>query len=286
MQSFQVALLQMAPCGRGSASSLEKGEHYCRLAKGRGADLALFPEMWNTGYQSFNPVETGALERWLADSISANGIYVSHFQRLAKALNMAIAITYLENWAGQPRNTVSIFDRRGQLCLTYSKVHTCAFDWEAALIPGSDFYVSPLETEAGTVSLGAMICFDREFPESARILMLKGAEIILVPNACEMEENRTGQLRARAFENMVGVALANYAGPEHRGRSVAFDAVAFRPDGLDYDPLIVRAGDQEGVYMAEFDLDRIREYRRREVWGNAYRRPECYRLLSERGKIK
>ena len=52
-----------------------------------------------------------------------------------------------------------------------------------------------------------MICFDREFPESARILMLKGAEIILVPNACPMEINRISQLRARAFENMLGLVL-------------------------------------------------------------------------------
>ncbi len=51
-----------------------------------------------------------------------------------------------------------------------------------------------------------MICFDREFPESARILMLKGAELILVPNACPMEINRLSQLRGRAFENMIAVA--------------------------------------------------------------------------------
>jgi predicted amidohydrolase len=42
-----------------------------------------------------------------------------------------------------------------------------------------------------------MICFDREFPESARILMLKGAELILTPNSCPLEENRIGQFRTR-----------------------------------------------------------------------------------------
>ena len=64
------------------------------------------------------------------------------------------------------------------------KVHTCDFDMEAALTPGDDFYVCTLDTAKGDVRIGAMICYDREFPESARILMLKGAELILTSNAC------------------------------------------------------------------------------------------------------
>lgn len=95
--------------------------------------------------------------------------------------------------------------------MTYAKVHTCDFDVERHLTPGDDFYVAELDTPVGGVRIGAMICYDREFPESARILMLKGVEIILAPNACPMEINRLSQLRARAFENMVGIATANYA---------------------------------------------------------------------------
>ncbi|WP_267965167.1 hypothetical protein [Streptomyces sp. NRRL F-5123] len=47
-----------------------------------------------------------------------------------------------------------------------------------------------------------MICYDREFPESARALMPAGAEVVLVPNACEMESNRLPQMRARAYETL------------------------------------------------------------------------------------
>src|SRR5262245_58338923 len=61
---------------------------------------------------------------------------------------------------------------------------------EWTLTPGDDFYVCTLDTEQGELKVGAMICYDREFPESARILMLKGAELILTPNACDMEINR------------------------------------------------------------------------------------------------
>ena len=77
-----------------------------------------------------------------------------------------------------------------------------------------------------------MICYDREFPESARVLMLRGAELILVPNACPMEINRLSQLRGRAYENMLAVATCNYpAGvPDCNGGSSAFDGVVYLPE--------------------------------------------------------
>jgi len=74
-----------------------------------------------------------------------------------------------------------------------------------------------------------MICYDREFPESARILMLKGAELVLVPNACPMEINRLSQLRARAFENMLAITTCNYPEtvPECNGNSSVFDGIIY-----------------------------------------------------------
>lgn len=127
-----------------------------------------------------------------------------------------------------------------------------------------------------------MICFDREFPESARILMLKGAEIILVPNACPMEINRISQLRARAFENMLGLATCNYptGKPDCNGHSTAFDGVVYPPDEeLSRDTLILDAGEAPGIYLASFDMDMLRQYRATEVHGNAYRRPQKYGIL-------
>ena len=97
------------------------------------------------------------------------------------------------------------------------------------------------------MKIGAMICYDREFPESARILMLKGAEIILVPNACPMEINRISQLRGRAYENMVGIATVNYPSgkPDCNGHSTAFDGIAYKPGELgSRDTLIIEADEQ------------------------------------------
>ena len=153
---------------------------------------------------------------------------------------------------------------------------------ERQLTAGDDFYTADLDTLNGTVKIGAMICYDREFPESARILMLKGAEVVLTPNACPMEINRLSQLRARAFENMMGIATANYpfGQPDCNGHSSAFDGIAYRPEGAgSHDTLIVEAGEAEGIYIASFPLDELRDYRRREVHGNAYRRPEKYHML-------
>jgi len=278
---LKVALLQMIACGNNQAANQIKGEAFCRRACTMGADIALFPEMWNNGYTFREPAVPEECERWLKQAISHEDAFVTHFCTLARELNMAIALTYLEKWDSAPRNSVSLIARHGQIVLTYAKVHTCEFSAEAALTPGKDFPVCTLDTAQGEVKLGFMICYDREFPESARSLMLRGAELILTPNACTLEAGRIGQFQARAFENMVGVAMTNYAAPQNNGHSIAFDAVSYpEPDGEPRDTLIIEAGEREGIYIAEFDLDSIRAYRERESWGNAYRRPRCYDLLT------
>jgi predicted amidohydrolase len=281
MNKFKVALLQLIPSTEPD-ENLDKGIKYCKLAKEMGADLAVFPEMWNIGYNF--PQETDG-EKLSRGAIDSNSVFFKEFQNLAKKLEMAIGITYLEKWTDLPRNTVSIIDYLGNRMLTYAKVHTCDFDVEKYLTPGDDFYVTELNTKNGSIKTGAMICYDREFPESARILMLKGTEIVLVPNACPIEINRKAQLRTRAFENMIDIAMANYAygKPDCNGHSLAYDGIAYGEIGpnnvYSRDMLIIEAGEAEGIYMAEFDIEKIREYRKKEVWGNAYRKPKRYSLL-------
>jgi len=261
------------------AANQSKGEDFCRRAAAVGADVALFPEMWNIGY-THCPSDADGRAAWRALALTQQSEYVTHFRELARELDMAIALTYLERRGEAVRNSLSLIDRHGDILFTYSKVHTCEFDWEAECEPGDDFYVAALDTRSGPVKVGAMICFDREFPESARILMLKGAEIILTPNACELEANRLGQFRARAMENMIAVAMANYAAPQENGHSVAFSPICFDQNERSLDPLVIEAGEAEGVYLAQFDLDKIRAWREHEAWGNAFRRPGRYALLT------
>jgi predicted amidohydrolase len=280
MRNLKVALLQIMPEDT-IEGNLQKGLEYCRKAKNIGADIALFPEMWSVGY---NIPEN--IDELKASAVSVDSIFVNSFAEIAKDLDMAVGITILETYEPLPRNTLCLFDRFGRNVLTYAKVHTCDFGDECRLTAGNDFYVTDLNTAQGNVNIGAMICYDREFPESARILMLKGAEIILVPNACPMEINRLSQLRARAYENMVGIATVNYpkGKPDCNGHSSAFDGIAYSPyQSGSRDTLIIEAGEREGIYIADFDVDEIREYRSREVHGNAYRHPQKYSLLvSER----
>src|SRR5665647_646655 len=119
--------------------------------------------MWSIGYA----FERDDLERWRAQAVRRDGEFVGRFARLAEDLRLAIAVTYLERGPSGPRNTLTLFDSRGREALTYAKVHTCAFDRpEVALATGDAFAVADLDTAAGPVRLGAMICFDREFPEA------------------------------------------------------------------------------------------------------------------------
>lgn len=283
MRPLKIALLQIAPCGT-LKENLEKGIRYCKQAKKVDADIALFPEMWSSGYR----ICDRPADEWKAEAISADSDFVNSFGRLAGELGMAIGITLLEKYPDSPRNSLILFDRYGRRVLTYAKVHTCDFGAERELTPGEDFYVTALDTACGEVKTGAMICYDREFPESARILMLKGAELILVPNACPMEINRLSQLRGRAYENMLAIATCNYpAGvPDCSGGSSVFDGVAYVPElQSSRDTCILQASEDEGIYLAELDLEQLRSYREREVHGNAYRHPRKYGLLVDT-KIK
>lgn len=278
MKPLKVALLQLMPQAT-QAENLEKGISACKKAKEMGADIALFPEMWNVGYDI--PQDAHILKTM---AVSQDSRFVQTFGKLAAELNMAIAITYLESFDPQPRNTVTLFDRHGNSVLHYAKVHTCDFGDECMLYPGEDFYVADLDTGKGTVKTGAMICYDREFPESGRILMLKGAQLVLVPNACPMEINRLSQLRGRAYENMYVIATCNYpqGKPDCNGHSSVFDGIAYPPDGSGpRDTCLVEASGEEGIYIADVDMDRVEEYRRAEVHGNAFRRPWKYTLLTD-----
>ncbi len=282
---MRIALLQLASHGADRDANLAAGVEACRKAKALGADVALFPEMWSIGYtfpnQSLHdPAPKLGASEFVAQAEPADGRWVSTFRGLALELEIAIAVTYLERTPTGARNTMSLFDRRGDEVMRYAKVHLCTFHSEGNLEPGIRFPVVDLDTAAGSVRVGALICYDREFPEVARLLMLDGAELVLVPNACAIDDNRMAQLRTRSFENMFAVVMANYGEPQHNGRSVAFDGIVNDENGDPRDPMIVEACEAAGVVSADIDLDQLRAYRAREVWGPNYRRPDLYGPLS------
>lgn len=267
-----IGLLQMTPAAT-VGEAIAKAERFCRDAHRQGADIVVFPELWSEGYHRFAADDIDARGRFLASAISPEGDYVRHFQRLAAELGMAIVPTLLEAHPGGPRNSALLIDASGEIRLHYAKVHTCDFSaLEACCTPGERFGVATIRTAVGDVRVGLMICYDREHPESARLLMLQGAEVILVPNACTLDEMRIRQVQVRGFENAVAVAVTNYASPHMNGRSVAVDATG---------ALVAEAADGEGVILAQIDLAALREHRNSTIWGNAWRRPQRYGLLTD-----
>ncbi len=276
MKTLKVAMMQLMPQER-QDDNLRKGLGSVKKAKAMGADIALFPEMWNCGYRI--PEDEKALQ---ALAITEDSDFIEAFQNLAKFAGIAVGITFLEKTEGKPKNSFVLFDKEGKKVCHYSKVHTCAFDAEARLQAGEEFVTAELVTNQGPVTVGVMICFDREFPESARILMKKGAEVILMPNACPMEEHRIAALHADAYRNKLGIACCNYpyGQPDCNGHSIAFDGIAWREnEGGSRDMKVVEAGEGEGIYLASFPIDEMRAYREQEVMGDRYRRPETYREL-------
>jgi len=282
---FTVALLQFSPFGMDQSRNLAKGLQYCREAKALGADLAVFPELWNIGFTP-SPTDIEARQVWTGSAIDQRSTFFQSFATLARELELNLAITYLETHQPLPRNTVSVIDRRGEVALNYSKVFLCRFGKEELLKPnpkvqdiGCDVYCSPgalfdvstLVGAQGEVKIGAMICADREFPEAASQLMLKGAELIVVPNASTWDDIRTAGLKTRAFENLVGIAMVNYPAPQNNGNSQAYTCVAWR-NGKSVDTLVARAGEHEELLLATFDMDEIRQFRSTESWRMDYRR--------------
>ena len=268
---LRVALMQAMPAANDQQRNLEIAESYCRRAAEQEADILLMPEMWNIGYRGFDQYDAETTRQWQVQATAVEGPWVGRLQELAGELNLAIAATYLQRWEPQPRNALSLIDRHGNVVLNYGKVHTCDFAFEAALAPGDGWSAVNLDTAIGPVRLGAMICFDREFPESARCLMLKGAEVVLTPNACQLDALRLAQFQVRAYENSMAMVMANYPAPQNNGQSVAFDAAGSE---------LIRACESEGLYFADIDLDALRSYRANSLWGNAWRRPHRYDELT------
>lgn len=281
MSAIKIALVQKKAIPNDKERNLSLAVQYIREASYLGADIVLFPEMWSNGYAppfdgAFDNPTDPAFEKehneWLESAVLIESDYVTAVKDAASTYKIGVCATFLSKTKDKFQNTAIIIDRRGNILLNYAKVHTCDFSLEKLLQHGSEFKVCDFEG----IQIGVMICYDREFPESARVLMLKGAEIILVPNACDMNSLRINQLSTRAFENMVGGAMANYPG-KGWGCSCAFSPIVFDENGNCLDNIIVKADDMsEDILIAEFDMNRIRTYRERETWGNAYRKPAAY----------
>lgn len=261
---FKVAILQARAEYSNKKRNVETIVSYMKEAAQNGADILLLPECFITGYE---------LPMTYEKSISCDDEVISEICEVAREQNIGVVLTSFTKGKTQPQNTAFVIDKSGKVLMKYSKVHTCDFADEKDVESGTEFKVCDFDG----IKIGIMICYDREYPESARMLMLKGAEIILVPNDCGSMKPRIQALSTRAYENMVGVAMANANG-ENAGCSCAYSPICWDRNGICVDNEIVLADDMsEGLFYADFDMDAIRAYRGREMMGNTFRKVGAYK---------
>lgn len=261
---FKVAILQMRSVNRAYEENTKIVIDKMIEAKNNNADILLLPECFITGYDL------------TIDNLQA--LTDRDIQPLcdkAKELGIGLVATALTKGNNNPQNSAFVISKNGEILMKYSKVHTCDFADERVLESGNEFKVCDFDG----VKIGIMICYDREYPESARILMLKGAEIILVPNDCGSMRPRLQALSTRAYENMCGVVMANPNG-NNAGNSCAFSPICWDSNGKCVDNTLLLADtNTEGLFYAEFDMDKIRAYREGEMMGNTFRKVAAYLKL-------
>ena len=243
--------------------------HACDLiaeAAGNGADLVVLPELFSTGYNLdiVGPRILDLAERVDGPTVAAlraaareNNVYVIAGLALVKEQLPAVAF-----------NSSVFIDCTGELMGTFDKAHLWALE-RFYFRSGNELPV--FDTEFGKV--GVMICYDMGFPEVARILALKGAELIVCPSAwCEEDHDVWNyNTQCRALENTVFLAAVNRHGRENDLYMGGHTRVC-NPRGAVIAEL---AEEAEGILYAELDFEQLKTFRTASPYRRD-RRPDLY----------
>lgn len=270
----RVSVVQMNS-GADKAANIESASDLVRRAAEAEAQMVVLPELWTfLGPDHEN--------REHAEPIP--GPLTQHLSELARGLRIHLhAGSFLETdgASGGARlyNSAVFFDPSGILLARYRKLHLFDSDpipgarpyrESATITPGAEVVVF----ESGGMRIGLATCYDLRFPELFRSLVLRGAELLLVPSAFTLETGRDHWevlVRARAIENGCYVLAANQWGPRADGRATFGHSMIVDPWGT----VVAQASDGVGVITAEIDTERVRDARQRlPVLAN--RRPDCY----------
>lgn len=247
-------------------------------------NLIVFPELMVTGYEG-TPEQFQEMAETVpeGESIKVIGEYAAKY-------NVHIVYGFAERDAVHTDclyNSVVLIDDHGKALGTYRKVHPFASEitW---CRPGCDIPV--FDTEIG--KLGIMICWDTAFPEVARTLALKGAELLIVSTNWEdpyeeewdpskinkHEEDWDLMTRARAFDNTLYLVAANRIGDDGKVLSFFGRSKIIGPTGR-----VIAALDErkEGIISAELDLDKTMEERVKYYTFFKDRKPSAYKMITE-----
>ncbi len=278
-RSVTVAATQMA-CGPDAAANLAHAERLIRDAAARGADIILIQELFETPY--FCQDERADLFA-LATTLEENPA-VRRFSALAAELNVVLPCSFFERANAAHYNSVAMIDAGGAILGRYRKSHIPdgpGYEEKYYFNPG-DTGFPVWATRFGAV--GVAICWDQWFPEVARILALRGAEVILYPTAIGSEPQDASidskdhwqrTMQGHAAANLVPVVASNRIGFETGDQhTLRFYGHSFIAD--ETGAIVAEAdGGTETILTATFDLDALRA--KRAAWGLFRdRRPDLY----------
>ncbi len=251
MQRFAVAVVQMSS-GADRVTNLTRATALIRAAAERGARLIVLPEVF--AWRGPRADEPGVAEPIPGPTTEA-------MAAVARACGVYLAMGSILEAAGagsRSYNTSCLLGPDGRIRGTYRKIHL--FDVELpgrvsvreseCRAPGEQVVVIP--TELGTIGLS--ICYDLRFPELYRRLVRAGAELILVPSAFTFPTGAAHWevlCRARAIENQCYLLAANQTGQSPHGFADYGSSMIVDPWGT----VLGRAGDGEGIVVAEVDRD-------------------------------
>lgn len=274
-----VAALQTA-YGTDMAANIAKTNALVRQAAGQGAQVVLPSELFQGIY-----FPTKQDPKWFATAYPADEHpCVRAMQALAKELGIVIPVSFFEKDGPRYFNSVAIADADGAILGIYRKSHIPdgpGYQEKYYFRPG-DTGFKAWTTQAGTIGVG--ICWDQWYPESARAMMLAGAEILFYPTAIGSEPYDAAldthaqwqrAMQGHAVSNAVPVIAANRTGLEDNdGVTQRFYGHSFICDHRG--ELVAHLGDtDEGVLVHTFDLTEIESYRA--DWGFFRdRRPDLY----------
>lgn len=272
----KVAATQMA-CSKDYEENLANAETLVRSAAADGAQIILLQEMFSM--HEFQFMEMGPDPFRLAEPL--DGETVRRMSALARDLSVVLPVNIFEKANNAYYNTNVIIDADGSVLGHYRKSHI------PLGLPGcyEKVYSNPGDTgflafDTAHGRIGAGVCWDQWFPESARIMALKGAEILFYPSAIgsDCHDHWETVMRGHAAANIVPLVCSNRVGTE-KGTlgEVTYFGQAFISDPKGN--IVERADETSNTFIAhEFDLEEIREMRA--YWGLFRdRRPDLYRPL-------
>lgn len=262
---MKIAVYQFAPIWGNIPANLE---NISRVVASRKADLWILPELATTGYV-FN--ELREVQK-LAEDLK-KGHTTATLRELTHQHQTAIVLGLAEKYGDRIFNSAVVFNR-GELCAIYRKAHLF-YEEKKWFIPGVE---PPPLVDIQGVKVGVMICYDWLFPEMARSLALRGAQLIAHPANLVLPYCQNAML-TRSLENRVFTATANRIGSEGIGKKkLTFTGWSqiTAPDGKRLGRL---SRDREGILIKTIDpklaLDKSLTSLN-DIFAD--RRPEIYRL--------